>query len=80
MEEVRAGMEGGESACLVALSTFSLSPLPLWPGTQRRVIGIGIVEKVAVRVRIRTTMGCEVEGLEIVRRVARELEQIGMGF
>jgi len=52
--------------------------MPLWPETQKRVIGIGIVEKVGIRVRIHATTGCEEEGLEIVWRVARELEQIRM--
>jgi len=52
----------------------------LWPGTRMRVIRIGIVEKVVIRVRIRVTRGREEEGLEIVRRVARESGQIGMGL
>ena len=62
------------------MSTFSLPQMPRWPGTQRRVIEIGIVEKVVIRVRIRVTRGREEEGLEIVRRVARESGQIGMGL
>jgi len=89
VEEVRKSGTGGkidtemeerESACLAALSTFSLPRMPLWPGTQRRVIGIGIVEKVVIRVRIDATRGCKKDGLEIMRKAARELKQIRMGL
>jgi len=71
--KIDAGMEGRESACSAAvLSTFLLPRMPLWPGTQMTLIGIRIVEMV-IRVRIRATRRCEEEGLEIVRRAAREL-------
>ena len=71
--KIYAGMKGKESAFLAALlSTISLSRMPLCPGTQRRMIGIGIVEKVVVRVRIRATRGCEEEGLETVGSVVGE--------
>ena len=73
-------MEGREIDCLAALSTFSWPRMPLWPETQRRVMRIGMVEKVVMRVRIRATKGCEEEGSEIVRRVATESEQIRMGL
>jgi len=79
-DEIDAGMKRGESAYLAALSTFSLPRMSLWAGTQRKVIGIKIAEKVVIRVRIRATRGCEEDGLEIVRRAARELEQIRMGL
>jgi len=42
--------------------------------------GIGIVEKVVIRVGIRSTKGFYEESLGIVRRAARESEQIRMGL
>jgi len=39
-----------------------------------------IVEKVVIKVRIRATKRYEEEGLEIVRTVVRESEQIRMGL
>jgi len=46
--------------------------MPLLPGTQRRVIGIVILEEVVIKVRIRATRGCEEEGLETVGSVVGE--------
>ena len=44
------------------------------------MIGIGIVEKVVIKVRIRETRVREEEGLKIVGRATRESEQIRMGL
>ena len=51
----------------------------LWPGTRMRVIRIGIVEKVVIRVRIRARTGCEEEVLEIGRKVAMESQEYERG-
>jgi len=67
---LRREWQGEEVICLVALSTFSLARMPLWSMNQRRVIGIGIVEKVVTRVRINATRGCEEEDFEMTTRVA----------
>jgi len=71
--KIDAGMNGREreSACLLVLPPFSLPRMPLWPEIQRRVIGIRIVVKVVIRLRIPVTRGCEENDFKIVRKVAR---------
>jgi len=44
------------------------------------VIRIGAVEKLVIRVRIHASRGCEEEGLDTVRRAARESSTSEWGY